>query len=74
MLCAAPNMALAAQEALCLVLERERDLLQVPHFVVEHSSHFRLIGRGVPSVSVVSQLVYNFLWMASPRGNPWVPI
>jgi len=40
----------------------------------EHSSHFRLIGRGVPSVSVVSQLVYNFLWMASPRGNPQVPM
>jgi len=54
--------------------DRERDLLQVPHFFVEHSSHFRLIGRGVPSVSVVSQLVYNFLWMASPRGNPWVPM
>jgi len=25
----------------------------------EHSSHLRLIGRDVPSVSVVSQLVYN---------------
>jgi len=24
----------------------------------EHSSNFRLIGRGVPSVPVVSQLVY----------------
>jgi len=40
----------------------------------EHSSHFRLIGRGVPSVSVVSQLVYKFLWLASPRRNPQVPI
>jgi len=40
----------------------------------EHSSHFRLIGRDVPSVSVVSQLVYNFLWMASPRRNPQVPM
>jgi len=27
----------------------------------EHSSHFRLIRRGVPSVSVVLQLVYNIL-------------
>jgi len=27
----------------------------------EHTSHFKLIGRGVPSVCVVSQLVYNFL-------------
>jgi len=26
----------------------------------EYSSDFRLIGRGVPIVSVVSQLVYNF--------------
>jgi len=36
----------------------------------EHSSHFRLIGRGVPSVSVVSQLVYKFLCLASPKENP----
>jgi len=40
----------------------------------EHSSHFRLIGRGVPSVSVVSQLLYNFLCFASPRENPQVPM
>jgi len=40
----------------------------------EHSSHFRLIGRGVPSVSVVSQLVYNFLCLASPKENPQVPM
>jgi len=40
----------------------------------EHSGHFRLIGRGVPSVSVVSQLVYIFLCLASPRENPQVPI
>jgi len=39
----------------------------------EHSSHFRLIGRGVPR-SVVSQLVYKFLNLASPRENPQVPI
>jgi len=49
-------------------------LLQVPHFFVEHSSHFRLIERGVPSVSDVSQLVYNFPCLASPRVNPQVPI
>jgi len=36
----------------------------------EHSSHFRLIGRGVPSVSVVSQLMYEFLCLASPKENP----
>jgi len=40
----------------------------------EHSSHCRLIGRGVPSVSVVSQLVYKFLCLASPKENPQVPI
>jgi len=40
----------------------------------EHSSHFRLIGRGFLSVSVVTQLVYNFLCLASPRENPQVPI
>jgi len=40
----------------------------------EHSSHLRLIGRGVPSVSVVSQLVYKFLCLASPKENPQVPI
>jgi len=40
----------------------------------EHSSHFRLIGRGVPSVSVVPQLVYSFLCLASPKENPQVPI
>jgi len=40
----------------------------------EHSSHFRPIGRGVPSVSVVAQLVYKFLCLASPEENPQVPI
>jgi len=40
----------------------------------EHSSHFRLIGRGVPSVSVVSQLMYKFLCLASPKENPQVPM
>jgi len=38
----------------------------------EHSRHFRLIGRGVPSVSVVSQLVYKFLNLAFPKENPQV--
>jgi len=53
--------------------EREREIYFKSHIPSwEHSSHFRLIGRGVPSVSVVSQLVYNFLWLASP--NPQVPI
>jgi len=40
----------------------------------EHSSHFRLIGRGVLSVSVVSQLVYEFLCLTSPKEKPQVPI
>jgi len=41
----------------------ERDLLQSTHTSSwEHSSHFRLIGRGVPSVSLVSQLVHQLLW------------
>jgi len=42
--------------------EREREIYFMSHISLwEHSSHFRLIGRGVPSVSVVSQLVYKFL-------------
>jgi len=40
----------------------------------ERSSHFRLIGRGAPSVSIVSQLVYKFLCLASPKEIPQVPI
>jgi len=41
----------------------------------EHpSSHFRLIGRGVPSVSVFSQLMYKSLCLASPKENPQVPM
>jgi len=39
----------------------------------EHSSHFRLIGRGVPSVSV-SQLMYKLVCLASPKENPQVPM
>jgi len=39
----------------------------------EHSSHFRLIGRGVPSVSVVSQLMYKFLCLASPKESLCMP-
>jgi len=39
--------------------EREREIYFKSHISLwEHSSHFRLIGRGVPSVSVVSQLMY----------------
>jgi len=53
--------------------EREREIYFKSHnFWWEHSSHFRLIGRGVPSVSVVSQLVYKFLCLASPKENPQV--
>jgi len=36
--------------------EHERDLLQSTHISLwEHSSHDRLIGRGVPGVSFVSR-------------------
>jgi len=36
-------------------LEREREIYFKSHFSLwEHFSHFRLIGRGVPSVLVVS--------------------
>jgi len=49
----------------------EREIYFKSHISLwEHSSHFRLIGRGVPSVSVVSQLVYKFLCLASPKENP----
>jgi len=55
--------------------EREREIYIKSHISWwEHSSHFRLIGRGVPSVSVISQLVYKFLCLASPKDNPQVPI
>jgi len=56
------------------VEERERFTSKSHISLSEHSSHIRLIGRGVPSVSVVSQTVYNFLCLASPRGNPQVPM
>jgi len=47
---------------------REREIYFKSHISLwEHSSHFRLIGRGVPSVSVVSQLMYKFLCLASPK-------
>jgi len=50
--------------------DRERGIYFKSHISWwEHSSHFRLIGRGVPSVSVVSQLVYKFLCLASPRDS-----
>jgi len=49
----------------------EREIYFKSHISLwEHSSHFRLIGRGVPSVSVVSQLMYKFLCLASPKENP----
>jgi len=55
--------------------EREREIYFKSHVSLwEHSSHFRLIGRGVPSVSVVSQLMYKFLCLASPKENPQVPM
>jgi len=55
--------------------ERGREIYFKSHISWwEHSSHFRLIERGVPSVSVVSQLVYKFLCLASPKENPQVPI
>jgi len=39
---------------------REREIYFKSHISLwEHSSHFRLIGRGVPSVSIVSQLMYK---------------
>jgi len=54
---------------------REREIYFKSHISLwEHSSHFRLIGRGVPSVSVVSQPVYKLLCLASPKGNPQVPM
>jgi len=46
--------------------QREREIYFKSHISLwEHSSHFRLTGRGVPSVSVVSQLMYKFLSIRS---------
>jgi len=54
--------------------EREREIYFKSHNSLwEHSSHFRLIGRGVPSVSVVSQLVYKFSVWPPPRKIPRSP-
>jgi len=54
--------------------ERER-FTSSPTFLGGNTpATFRLIGRGVPSVSVVSQLVYKFLCLASPKENPQVPM
>jgi len=51
----------------------EREIYFKSHISLwEHSSHFRLIERGVPSVSVVSQLMYKFLW-PPPRKIPRSP-
>jgi len=53
----------------------EREIYFKSHISLwEHSSHLRLIGRGVPSVSVVSQLMYKSLCLASPKENPQVPM
>jgi len=47
---------------------KEREIYFKSHISLwEHSSHFRLIGRGIPSVS---QLMYKFLCLASPKENP----
>jgi len=54
---------------------REREIYFKSHISLwEHPSHFRLIGRGVPRVSVASQLMYKFLCWASPKENPQVPM
>jgi len=54
---------------------REREIYFKSHVSLwEHSSHCRLIGRGVPSVSVFSLLMYKFLCLASPKENPQVPM
>jgi len=45
--------------------ERETENSSSTHISLwEHSSHFRLIGRGVPSVSAVSQLLYKTQYKA----------
>jgi len=50
--------------------EREREIYLKSHISLwEHSSHFRLIGRGAPSVSVVSQLMYKLLCLGLPQGK-----
>jgi len=63
-----PHIIGAANE---VPAKREREIYFKSHISLwEHSSHFRLIGRGVPGVSVVSQLMYKFLCLASPKENP----
>jgi len=53
--------------------ERERDFLLSPRISFwGHSSHDRLIGRGVPGVSFVSCYCTNKQF--GRRGNPEVPI
>jgi len=65
--------AVAAEDELGTDIERE--IYFKSHISLwEHSSHFRLPGSGVPSVSVVSQLMYKFLCLASPKENPQVPM
>jgi len=68
-------LAIGGSEGGGVAREREREIYFKSHISLwEHSSHFRLIGRGVPSVSVVSQLMYKFLCLASPKENPQVPM
>jgi len=70
-----PELLILQQPAPQNTLEREREIYFKSHISLwEHSSHFRLIGRGVPSESVVSQLMYKFLCLASPKENPQVPM
>jgi len=55
--------------------QSEREIYFKSHISLwEHSSHVWLIGRGVPSVSAVSQLVCKFLCLASPKENPQVSL
>jgi len=59
--------------ASAIVCQAQREIYFKSHISLwEHSSHFRLVGRGVPSVSVVSQLMYKFLW-PPPRKIPRSP-
>jgi len=50
--------------------EREREIYFKSHISLwEHSSHFRLIGRGVPSVAIVSQLDVQIPLFGLPQGK-----
>jgi len=63
-----------AEEFDQVTLEREREIYFKSHISLwEHSSHFRPIGRGVPSVCCFSANVQIPL-LASPKENPQVPM